>query len=137
MHVTHNPLGGWMVLLLLAALLVQATAGLFTNDDILWEGPLASRVAKDTSDAISSFHRRFWWVLVALSAVHIGAVLAYLALLKDNLIVPMFTGRKRLPHGAADPGDAAASTLKAIVLLALCALAVWYVLHRLLAAPAM
>src|SRR5689334_4691000 len=30
----HNPLGGWMVLALLAILLLQAATGLFADDDI-------------------------------------------------------------------------------------------------------
>jgi cytochrome b len=130
-HATHNPLGGWMVVLLLAALLAQALMGLFTNDDILWGGPFSERVTKDTSDAISAVHRRFWWVIVALSTIHVGAVLAYLALLKDNLIMPMVTGHKQLPEGIATAEDAAASTAKATGLLLLCGLAVWYVLHKL------
>jgi cytochrome b len=130
-HVSHNPLGGWMVVVLLAALLVQASAGLFTNDDILWEGPLAKRVTKETTDAISSFHRRFWWVIVALSAVHIAAVLSYLALLKENLTHAMLTGRKLLPEGVGDAQHAAASSGKALVLLIACAAIVWFVANRL------
>ena len=130
-HASHNPLGGWMVILLLVALLAQAGTGLFTSDDILWEGPLASRVAQETSEALAAFHRQFWWVLVALSLIHIGAVFTYLALLKENLILPMLTGRKKLPEGSADAGDAAASTVKAAILLLLCGLAVWYLLNRL------
>ena len=130
-YVSHNPLGGWMVLALLAALLAQVTAGLFANDDILWEGPLAARVTKEASDAFSWFHRRFWWVIVALSIAHIGAVIAHLALWRDDLITPMLTGRKTLPVGSADAGHAAASLTKAGVLLALCALAVWYGVTRL------
>ncbi|HKZ73102.1 MAG TPA: cytochrome b/b6 domain-containing protein, partial [Steroidobacteraceae bacterium] len=31
-HAGHNPLGGWMVLLLLAMLMAQAVSGLFAND---------------------------------------------------------------------------------------------------------
>ena len=38
--VGHNPLGGWSVILMLLALLVQATTGLFTNDEIATTGPL-------------------------------------------------------------------------------------------------
>jgi cytochrome b len=130
-HATHNPLGGWMVVLLLGALLVQAVTGLFTNDDILWGGPLSEKVTKATSDSVSAIHRQFWWVIVVLSALHIGAVLTYLALLKENLIVPMLTGHKHLPEGVADPADASASTAKAILLLVACGLAVWYLLNRL------
>ena len=131
LHATHNPLGGWMVVLLLVALFAQAVMGLFTNDDILWGGPFSERVTKATSDAVSGYHRRFWWVIVALSTIHIGAVLAYLALLKDNLITPMVTGDKQLPAGLASSDDAAASTAKAVVLLLLCGFAVWFVANRL------
>ena len=130
-HATHNPAGGWMVVALLVALLVQATTGLFTNDDILWGGPLVrAGDARKRRTRFSSVHRQFWWVIVALSVLHIGAVLAYLVLLKDNLIVPMFTGYKQLPRELAKPDDAAASTIKAIVLLALCGFAVWYAFER-------
>lgn len=131
LHATHNPLGGWMVVLLLVALLAQALMGLFTSNDILWGGPFSERVTKATSDAVSAVHRRFWRVIVALSLLHIGAVLAHSALLKDNLIIPMLTGHKHLPEGIASPEDAAASTAKATLLLLLCGLAVWYVVNRL------
>jgi cytochrome b len=129
-HASHNPAGGWMVVLLLVALLVQTTTGLFTNDDILWGGPLSEKVSKETSDAFSAVHRRWWWVIVALSVLHIGAVLAYLVALRDNLIVPMFTGYKVLPTGVAKPDDAAASPVRALVLIALCGFAVWYAFVR-------
>jgi cytochrome b len=129
-HATHNPAGGWMVVALLIAMLVQTTTGLFTNDDILWGGPLSEKVSKETSDAFSSVHRRWWWVVAALSALHVGAVLAYLVMLKDNLIAPMFTGYKILPRDAANPADAAASMVRAIALLALCGVAIWYAFAR-------
>jgi len=125
-HASHNPAGGWMVVALLVALLVQAMMGLFTTDDILWGGPFSERVSKDTSDTISAVHRRFWWVIVALSVLHIAAVLSHLMLLKDNLITPMLTGYKQLPADVASAEDAAASTGKAVVILTLCGLAVWY-----------
>jgi cytochrome b len=130
-HVTHNPLGGWMVVALLLVLLVQATTGLFTNDDILWEGPLAARVTKETSDAMSFVHRRLWWVVAVLSVVHIVAVVAYLAWLKDNLIGAMFSGRKSLPAGTGDATHATAPLARAIVVLAACVLAIGYALNRL------
>jgi cytochrome b len=130
-YATHNPLGAWMVVLLLLALLAQAGTGLFTNDDVLWDGPLVKWVTKETSDALSSFHRRFWWVLLALAAVHIVAAVTYLVALRDNLIGAMFTGRKRLPPGFADPLGAQASPVKAIALAAVVGIAVWLVLHRL------
>ncbi len=61
---SHNPLGGWMVLALLLALLFQVGTGLFANDDVLVEGPLASLVSKATSDQLTSWH--YWNVNLLL-----------------------------------------------------------------------
>jgi cytochrome b len=129
-HATHNPLGAWMVVALLGALLAQCVLGLFTNDDVLYEGPLARHITKALSDALSSLHRRGWWVIVALACVHIGAVAAYYVLLRDNLMRPMFSGRKRLPSSHADPSSASASMGRAAGLLALCALGVWWLVTK-------
>jgi cytochrome b len=130
-HATHNPIGGWMVVALLLALLFQISTGLFTNDDILNEGPLVKRISKDLSDAISSLHRRGWWVVAGLSALHIVAVISYLAVLGDNLVYPMVHGRKALPRAVADPAAAAASTTRALILLAVCGAVVWWTVNRL------
>jgi cytochrome b len=130
-HATHNPLGGWMVVALLLVLLVQATTGLFTNDDVLNEGPLAKLISKDRSDWIGTWHRRGWWLLVALASLHILAVIAYLAHFGENLVRPMVSGVKVLPENLHRPDHATASTPRALVLLALSALAVWWVCNRL------
>lgn len=130
-HATHNPIGGWMVIALLVAMLVQIGTGLFTNDDILWDGPLAKHVSKETSDALASFHRRFAWVVVTLAALHVLAVVAYLTVFRENLAKAMVDGMKSLPADLADPSAASASGVKAMVLLAACGIAVWFVLHRL------
>src|SRR5665213_1767361 len=129
-HATHNPLGAWMVIALLAALLLQCALGLFTNDDILYEGPLAHHVTKDLSDTLSSLHRRGWWVVVALASVHIGAVAAYYAMLRDNLVQPMISGRKRLPGARADASLARTLFTLAAALLACCAAFVWWLVTK-------
>ncbi len=131
LHPSHNPLGGWMVVALLAAMLVQSVIGLFTNDDVLWEGPLTKWVSKATSDELSSLHRCFWWLLVALAATHVIAAVAYLVVLHENLIYAIVTGRKFLPPGVASPRGAEASPARAIVAAILCAAAVWLVIYRL------
>ena len=130
-HATHNPIGGWMVVALLLAMLFQAGTGLFTNDDILNDGPLVKLISKDLSDTISSLHRRGWWAVAGLAAAHIAAVFAYLLLLRDNLVRPMVDGRKHLPPSVADPKAAMASSARAIVLLAACGTAVWWIFNRL------
>jgi cytochrome b len=130
-HASHNPIGGWMVIALLLAMLLQASTGLFTNDDIMNEGPLVKLISKDLSDAISYLHRRGWWVVAGLSGLHIVAVISYLAVLGDNLVYPMVHGRKTLPRPAADPGAAAASNTRALILVAACGGVVWWMVNRL------
>lgn len=126
-HVGHNPVGGWMVIALLLTLLIQASTGLFSNDDIATDGPLARWISKDLSDSISGFHLRNAWVVVALASAHIAAVLLYLVALKENLIKPMLHGAKTLPAQHAVPADDRAVNVKAAVLFAACVGAVWAV----------
>jgi cytochrome b len=131
-HLGHNPLGGWSVVLLLVALLTQATTGLFANDDIASEGPLARFVTGDLSSSITWFHRRHVWWIYALVAVHVTAVFTYLFAFRENLIRAMITGRKRLPAAAAAAHpEHGPVTVRALALLALSVFAVWWVVTRL------
>jgi cytochrome b len=93
----HNPLGGWMIVLLLASLLLQAGTGLFANDDVMIEGPFAQYVTKETSDLLTRVHHFNFNVLATLVALHVAAALFYLFARRENLILPMLTGRKPIP----------------------------------------
>ncbi|QEW08057.1 cytochrome b/b6 domain-containing protein [Nitrincola iocasae] len=100
-YMGHNPLGGLMVLVLLGALSFQLLTGLFTDDDILFSGPLASTASQDTVSWMSSWHRRFFdWILI-LIGVHLLAIVFY-KLLGEGLVKAMFTGRKPLHDSAPD-----------------------------------
>jgi len=118
-HVSHNPAGGWMAVALLAALALQAGAGLFSNDGELWEGPLAHLVTQDLSNAVAWFHRRFWWIVLALAGGHVAAVLTYWFVWRENLVVSMIRGTKVFPPGVASPEDGVASPGRMLELLAL------------------
>ncbi len=91
----HSPVGGWAVMVLLAACLVQPTLGLFSNDDFFFDGPLVRYISDDLSDKLTAWHYDFFWVLVALIAIHVLANAFYLVK-GQNLIRPMLTGRKRV-----------------------------------------
>jgi cytochrome b len=116
----HNPLGALSVVAMIAVLLVQASTGLFTNDGSFTEGPLARLVSSATSERLSTLHRWGELAIYGLVALHLAAVLLYLAVRRDNLIGPMITGdRKAL---AAHPvRDDPALWLRAAVMLALAA----------------
>jgi cytochrome b len=100
-QVGYNPLGGWMVIALLISLTLQATSGLFANGVHGTEGPLAALVSLEVSDRLSLFHRWNLKVLLVLAGLHIMASLYHWLAMKDDLIVAMFTGVKRVPEGAA------------------------------------
>jgi cytochrome b len=120
----HNPLGGLSVLLMLLAILVQAVTGLFSNDDVMVEGPMTQWIAKELSDKLTSIHRYNFYVVLALAGVHILAVLYYLLYKSENLVKAMFTGYKTLPSAPA--GGRIAGTGLALVVLAIAAAAVYF-----------
>lgn len=118
-HIGHNPLGGWSVLAMLTSLLIQVGTGLFANDDILTEGPLYALVSKQTSDWLTGIHHLNQKVLLVLVVIHIGAVIFYLTVKRENLIKPMITGNKTW-HQKIDsaPGNPALAIVLAAVLAA-------------------
>jgi cytochrome b len=90
----HNPLGGWSVVAMLLLLAVQVGLGLFASDeDALNEGPLAHRVSFETARTLAHRHETVFWVLVALIALHVLAILYYRIVRRDDLVTPMITGR--------------------------------------------
>jgi hypothetical protein len=90
-----------MVIALLISLALQATSGLFANDALGTEGPLAALVPLEVSDGLSLFHRGNLKVLLVLAGLHVAASLYHWLAMKDDLIVAMFTGVKRVPESAA------------------------------------
>jgi cytochrome b len=115
-HRGHNPLGGWSVVLMLVSLLVQAMTGLFANDDVMMEGPLAKHVSDDASAMFTVIHDINAGILLTLISLHILAVLFYLFRRKQNLIGPMFTGRKPIELMDAWPPRAGNPWLAALLL---------------------
>jgi len=124
----HNPLGAWMVVLLLTLLLTQACTGLFANDQIMNTGPLFGFVSVALSDRLTSIHKtNFDWILVA-GGVHIAAAFGYLLVKRENLITPMITGRKaEYAASAADAVSASRSWLAVLILLAVATGLAWIV----------
>ncbi len=119
----HNPLGGLSVLLMLAALLVQAGTGLFAADiDGLNEGPLSFAVGYEAARDASAVHLFTVNVLLALVALHVAAVVAHLVYKRENLIGPMVSGRAPLGPGLKPPR--LVPEWRAIVILAASAAAV-------------
>lgn len=93
----HNPLGGWSVMAMLAALGTQAVTGLFLSlEDYGFQAPLAKYVSGATSDRLNALHGWIAWVVIALVALHLGAILFYAVVKKTNLVTAMVTGFRRV-----------------------------------------
>ena len=90
----HNPLGGWMVILLLLLGLLQAGTGLFANDDIFTEGPLVALVGYELSSRITEWHEVLFNLLLAAIVLHLLGVLFHQLVKKEALIQAMLHGKK-------------------------------------------
>lgn len=126
----HNPLGGWMVLALVLAVLLQAGSGLFANDDIATEGPLYRYISKDLSDKLTGLHKLNIRILYGLVALHVAAVLYHWLWRHENLARAMFTGIKALPSGAPSSTLRFSSLRLALGLFAAAVFAVWLLVSQ-------
>ncbi|HTI96937.1 MAG TPA: cytochrome b/b6 domain-containing protein [Rudaea sp.] len=120
-RVGHNPLGGWSVIALLASVSAQTISGLFASDGIDTDGPFVAHVSDATVKLLTRVHHWNENVLLILVCLHIAAVLLYLVVKHDDLISPMWSGRKRLAQ-AQSPHFA--STWLAVAIFAICAVLV-------------
>jgi cytochrome b len=113
----HNPVGGWSVVAMLVAMLVQTLFGLVAVDvDGIESGPLSAWVNFETGRLASNLHGIVFNILLALIGLHVVAILFYLLRKRANLVRPMWFGQGR--------GAPSALSLAAILFL-LCAGAVW------------
>jgi len=102
-QVGHNPVGGWMVLLLLALLLAEALTGLFVNNDVANDGPLTELVPSTIANFITDLHLYFWDALLVAVILHVLAILLYAGAKRHDLVTPMITGFKTLPEDIKQP----------------------------------
>ena len=107
-QIGHNPLGGWMVLLLLALLLAEALTGIYVANDVADKGPLTEIVPAVVANLITDLHSYFWTALLAATVLHVMAILLYAAVIRHNLVTPMITGWKTLPLDTKQPRLASA-----------------------------
>ena len=125
----HNPLGALSVLAVLAVLLLQASTGLFANDSISSEGPLARLVSSATSDRLTLIHKINQYVIYSLITLHLGAVAYYYFAKRENLVLPMFTGDKA-GAGFVSANDGVRLRVRAAILLSIAAAVATYVVTR-------
>lgn len=118
----HSPLGAGSVFAMLLLLAAQVGTGLFSDDEIFTSGPLTRFVSNDTVGSATAWHAGWGkYLLLALIALHILALLYYRFFKKDKLIGAMIGGDKRLERPAASSRDDAPTRLAALLVLGVCA----------------
>jgi cytochrome b len=124
----HNPLGGWMVVLLLLVLAGQVGTGLFSADDGIG-GPLSRAISPGPAHAVAELHEGLSNVLLLLIGVHVLGVLVESLLTRDNLVSAMITGRKTVsPYEAATARTAfVAPAWRALLALGAAGAVVWLI----------
>lgn len=127
-HAGHNPLGGWSVILLLALLALQIGLGLFAVDiDGMESGPFSYLVDFDTGRFAAEMHELVFNLLLAAIALHVVAVVFYLAFRRENLVRAMITGSR--PWQGVAPALRFASLPLALGLLVASGALVWALVH--------
>jgi cytochrome b len=128
-HIGHNPAGAAMIFALALLLVALTATGLVELAGEEKQGPFAGVVSYEIGNAMKEVHGALADLLLILVGGHVLAIVAHIALTRDNVIKAMITGDKTLPPGTplpsprpARPGRAAAA-MAAIVAVAAAALA--------------
>ena len=115
-HLSHNPLGGIAVLVILGLILAQLVTGMMSTDDIMFDGPFVSQVSSDVSDTAMFLHHVIFSILQAVVVIHVAAVVWHQRFKGEPLIQSMIHGRK--PY---DGENVRFSIVKSIIVIALAA----------------
>jgi len=125
----HNPAGGWMVLVMIVLVGVQAVSGLFASEDtfLFFDGPLVAYVSSDFASTMNWIHHTNINLIYAAVGLHVFAALFYLVVKRENLIRAIVIGTRRVPAELAGrfANIRFASPVLGIVILIFCALVVW------------
>ena len=126
LDVGHNPLGSFSVFGLLVMLILQVATGLVADDEIASVGPLNRFVSSASASLATGWHKDWGqWIILAMVALHVAAVLFYLLHKRVNLLRPMLHGDKHLPAGTPASADGLRQRVMAVAIVTLCAVAAY------------
>ena len=120
-EIGHSPLGSLSVWALLGFVALQLATGLVADDEIATVGPLNHLVSGALAERATHWHKNPGeWIVMALVALHLLALLFYATLRRKPLVRSMIDGDKWLPAHTPHSVDNLATRLLALVLAALC-----------------
>ncbi|MFT3812984.1 MAG: cytochrome b/b6 domain-containing protein [Acidovorax sp.] len=126
--VGHSPLGALSVFALLAVLIAQVASGLLSDDEIAFAGPLTRFASGEVVGFASGYHANIGQYLVyALVALHVAAIVYYVRVRRHRLVAPMIGGDKHLAEPHPPSRDDALSRLAAAMVLGCAGGLAWWV----------
>ena len=99
-YLTHNPAGALSVIALITLSLLMVITGLFGNDDIFIEGPLAYLISYESQLRSTELHHLIFKALILMIAMHILAIVWYQKIKGEVLVKPMIDGFKESEKSA-------------------------------------
>ena len=127
----HNPLGSWAVIAMLLIIGFQAVTGLFANDDIMTQGPLAQFVSESTSGLMTGLHEFNEPFVYGIITLHLLALVFY-TIRGQRLVPPMIHGdvpAKELSPGTLGARDNSSVRIRAALLAVLLAWGAWWLMQ--------
>lgn len=122
----HNPLGAFMVILMILLIAIQTITGLFISDDIFSSGPYYSAISGELAKVLKFLHINTFNFIIAAIVLHIGAILFYWVIKKQNLVLPMITGYKSSSDVNKTDAIPHSKIILAVVIAALCAAFIYW-----------
>jgi len=116
----HNPLGAMMVVLMILLISVQAISGLFIDDDVFSSGPYYGSISNELEKIMRFLHHNTFDFMIAAIGLHLAAVAYYWRVKKQNLVLPMITGKKSADQVEAIDAIPHSKIILACVLAACC-----------------
>jgi len=93
-HTGHNPVGAWMIMVLLSSLTLLIITGMVVWGGQENQGPLAQLIGYKVGDFSEDIHEILANILMFAIAIHILGVLVETFVFKHSLIKSMVTGKK-------------------------------------------
>jgi cytochrome b len=90
----HNPIGGWMIMAMLATLALTVVTGLMAQGKTGGTGPITALIPIAAIAPIGAIHQFLGTAILYLAGLHVLGVVAESILLRENLSRAMLSGRK-------------------------------------------
>ncbi len=105
-HFSHNPMGAAMVYALISLMLFNCCLGMLTYSASQQLGPFGALVPDSWEDNLTAVHRLIGHLSAILVAAHLAGVVWAARLHRENYVLAMLNGIRRIPRAVPIPDGA-------------------------------